>query len=296
MLNTNELFTLRDFLRWTTTQFNQAKLCFGHGTDNAWDEAVALMLHTLYLPHNITRDILDARLTQEEKEKFLALVDQRIKKRMPLAYLTQEAWFAGLSFYVDPRVLIPRSSIAELIQQRFEPWIGSETVSHILDLCTGSGCIAIASAKMFPEAIIDASDISADALQVAEINIKRHEVADQINLIHSDLFKNIPPKKYNIIVSNPPYVDQSDMQSLPPEYLHEPQLGLAAGKDGLDVIKQILSQAANWLTPEGILVIESGNSEIALMEQFPHLPFNWLEFECGDGGVFLLYKKDLESI
>jgi len=296
MQHIDELFTLRDLLRFATSEFNQAELYFGHGTDNAWDEAAALIMHALHLPHSIFREVMDARLTKNEREKIFALIKRRVEQRVPLSYLTNEAWFAGLTFYVDERVLIPRSPIAELIENEFQPWIGDKLVTEILDLCTGSACIAIVCAKAFPDANVDASDISADALAVAKINLEKYSATEQINLIQSDLFENIPAKKYDIIVSNPPYVDQIDMDELPQEYLHEPRLALAAGDDGLDIVKKILKNAANWLTPNGILVVETGNSEAAMIEQFPEIPFNWLEFERGGGGVFLLTKTDLDAL
>lgn len=293
--NYSDLKTIRDFLRLATSKFNEAQLYYGHGTDNAWDEAVTLILHRLYLPHDINPAILDASLTQEERQHLLQLIRDRIEKRIPAAYLTHEAWFAKMSFYVDERVLIPRSPLAELIQNEFQPWILKSEVNHILDLCTGSGCIAIACAKQFPNAEVDASDISEEALAVAKINILRHNLADQVQVYQSDLFKNIPQKKYDIIISNPPYVSLEEMEALPPEYHHEPALGLTAGQEGLDLAKRILREAHNYLSPHGILVVEVGNSELALMEAFPEVPFTWLEFECGGDGVFLLTAEQLKA-
>lgn len=288
-----ELQTIRDFIRFATSRFNEAALYFGHGTDSAWDEAIALILHTLHLPHDISPIVLDARLTQGEKKDLLKLIDLRVTKRIPVPYLTHEAWFGGLSFYVDERVLIPRSPIAELIEKHFEPWTHASRVNHILDLCTGSGCIAIACAKAFPEAAIDASDISSDALAVAKINILRHKVEDQVYLHEANLFSGLPNKQYDIIVSNPPYVSQEEMETLPAEYHHEPTLGLAAGAQGLDCVKQILSDAPSYLKPDGILVVEVGNSEHALAETFSEVPFTWIDFERGGGGVFLLTAEQL---
>lgn len=288
----NELLSIRDFLRWSVSRFNEAGLYYGHGTDNAWDEAVALILHTLFLPHHINPAILDAHLTLHEREQLYKVIRRRIDERIPTAYLTKESWFADLPFYIDERVLIPRSPIAELITHRFEPWVEHE-VETILDLCTGSGCIAVACANVFPECIIDASDISADALAVAKINILRHEVEDQIQLFQSDLFKKLPPKKYDIIVSNPPYVNELEMAELPAEFHHEPTLGLQAGTEGLDIVINILREAQNYLKPQGILIVEVGNSEHALVEKFPDIPFTWLEFKMGGGGVFLLTEKQL---
>jgi ribosomal protein L3 glutamine methyltransferase len=289
----NELITIRDFMRWAVSRFNEAGLFFGHGTETAWDDVAALILHTLHLPHDMDQPILDARLTQAERERIYDIIQRRIKNRLPVPYLTHEAWFAGLSFYVDERVLIPRSPIAELITHEFAPWINMDSVNSILDLCTGSGCIAIACAKQFPDCKIEASDISADALAVAKINLIRHNVLDQVHLYESDLFQAIPPKKYDLILSNPPYVDAKDMAALPPEYLHEPTLGLASGPDGLATTSAILKQALDYLSPEGTLIVEVGNSADALIEQFPDVPFTWLAFQNGGGGVFMLTAKQL---
>jgi len=294
MLDISELKTLRDFIRWAVSQFNQAGLYFGHGTETAWDEAVALVLHALYLPHDINPAVLDAHLIQKEREILYKLIQRRVNERVPLAYLTHEAFFAGLPFYVDERVLIPRSPIAELIENQFQPWVDADSVHHILDLCTGSGCIAIACAKAFPDAQVDASDISAEALAVAKMNVLRHQVEDQVHLHQSDLLTTVPAKKYDIIVSNPPYVDVEDMASLPQEYLHEPQLALAAGTHGIDFAVQIVQNAHRYLTPNGILIVEVGNSEHAFAEHFPDLPLTWLEFNQGGGGVFLLTAKQLK--
>ena len=288
----NELLTIRDFIRWSVSRFNESGLYYGHGTDNAWDESVALILHTLFLPHQINSAILEARITTQEREQLYKKIRRRIDDRLPVAYLTNESWFAELPFYVDERVLIPRSPIAELIQHHFEPWIEHE-VETILDLCTGSGCIAVACAKAFPDSIIDASDISTEALAVAKINVLRHEVEDQVHLHQADLFKGLPAKKYDIIVSNPPYVNELEMSELPPEFHHEPTLGLQAGKEGLDIVINILREAHHHLKPQGILIVEVGNSEYALVEKFPDIPFTWLEFKNGGGGVFLLTAKQL---
>lgn len=293
MTEITELQTIRDYVRWSISQFNQAGLYYGHGTDNALDEALALILHTLHLSHDVYPALLDARLTQTEREQLSKLIRRRVTDRIPVPYLTNEAWFGGLPFYVDERVLIPRSPIAELIEQQFEPWINAESVTSILDLCTGSGCIAIACAKAFPDAAVDASDISNDALTVAKMNVLRHDVEDQVHLHQSDIFKSLPTKKYDIIVSNPPYVDAADMASLPPEFHHEPKSGLEAGLDGLDFAEHILKQAKKYLNPNGILIVEVGNSEYALAEKHPELPFTWLEFERGGGGVFLLTAEQL---
>lgn len=295
MTTHSELQTIRDFIRFATSLFNEGGLNYGHGTDNAWDEAVTLILRALHLPHDINPAVLDAHLIQEERAKLFNLIEQRVKKRIPVPYLIKEAWFAGLSFYVDERVLIPRSPIAELIENHFKPWITTDSVNDILDLCTGSGCIAIACSHAFPEAQVDASDISNDALAVAKINVARHCDFEQVQLHRADLFNGLPNKKYDIIVSNPPYVSAEEMAALPEEYLHEPALGLKAGKEGLDIVTRILNDSLNYIKPDGILVVEVGNSEEALMEKFPSVPFTWLEFQRGGGGVFLLTAEELKA-
>lgn len=291
-----ELYTLRDMLRWIVSQFYAANLFFGHGTDNAWDEAVAIVLYALHLPPDITSQILDARLTTNERRKIVRLVLRRIKERIPSAYITHEAWFAGLPFFVDERVLIPRSPIAELIEQHFSPWIADEQISRILDLGTGSGCIAIACALTFPEVKVDAADVSPAALEVAKLNVDKHNVGEQIRLVQSDLFAELQHEKYDIIISNPPYVSTQEVAELPEEYHHEPILGLVAGKEGLDFAIKILNEAAKHLTDNGILIVEVGNSEHSLVEKYPQIPFTWLEFQRGGGGVFLLTKKQLASL
>lgn len=289
-----ELLTIRDFIRWATSRFIEAGLTYGHGTESAWDEAVALILHTLHLPYDINPAVLDGRLTQSEKNELYTLIQKRIKDHIPVPYLTHEAWFAGLPFYVDERVLIPRSPIAELIEKQFAPWVDVDSTHSILDLCTGSGCIAIACAKAFPDAVIHACDISSDALAVAKLNILRHEVSSEVSLYQSDLFDALPAKTYDLIISNPPYVDAEEMASLPKEYLHEPTLGLAGGSEGLDFAIRILNEASRFLSPHGVLIVEVGNSEVKLAEKFPTIPFVWLEFEKGGGGVFLVTQKELK--
>jgi ribosomal protein L3 glutamine methyltransferase len=286
-----ELQTLRDFLRWITSRFHEAGLFYGHGNEDAFNEASQLILSTLKLPVETLPDIfLDARLSSTEKTQLLSLTEKRIEQRIPLPYLTHEAWFAGLPFYVDERVLIPRSPFAELIESQFQPWlIDPDDVSQILDLCTGSGCIAIACAMAFENARVDAVDISAEALAVAEININKHNMPAQVTAIESDLWQAIKAEKqYDLIVSNPPYVGADEMTTLPDEYRHEPVPALEAADNGLAIVEQILLNAADYLTETGLLFVEVGNSDIAVQERWPETPFLWLDFEQGGHGVFML--------
>ncbi len=288
-----ELHSIGDFIRWGASEFNKAELFFGHGTDNAIDDAAVLVLHALNLANEKIPNILwHSRLTSSEKQQVYNILLRRIKEAIPTPYLTNEAWFSNLDFYVDSRVLIPRSPIAELIQQGFEPWVEPNQVNYMLDLCTGSGCIAIASAVVaFPDAKIDAVDISADALDVAKKNIETYGLNERVNAIQSDLFSNLDGKVYDLIVCNPPYVDAEELAAMPKEYHHEPRLGLEAGDNGLLLVEQILRQAAKHLTANGILIVEVGLSQKYLMEH--ELPFMWLDFERGGEGVFLLTAKQL---
>ena len=291
----SELRTVNDLVRWGVSHFNKAGIYFGHGTDNAVDEALALVLHGLHLEHGLPGELMTARVTQPEREVVIGLFRRRIEEKLPAAYLTKEAWFAGLKFFVDERVLVPRSPIAELIESGFEPWVDSSRVNSVLDLCTGSGCIAIACAHAFPEAEVDAADISGDALAVARINTDQHHLSGQVSLVKSDVFNQLTGQTYDVIVSNPPYVDAQDMSALPHEFTHEPALGLEAGADGLDIVTRILREARAHLNPGGILVVEVGNSQHALMEKYPEVPFMWVEFARGGDGVFVLDYSTLQQ-
>jgi len=289
----DSLITIKDFIRWGASRFNEANIFFGHGTDNAFDESAYLTLHTLHLPADTPSFYLDGHLTATERDELIRVFKQRVEQRLPAPYITHEAWFAGLPFYVDERVLIPRSPIAELIEQGFAPWIDPDAIKSVLDLCTGSGCIAIASALALPHAQVDAADISDDALAVAQKNVETLDVAGQVQLIKSDLFGALDEKRYDVIVTNPPYVDQPEMDALPAEFRHEPTMALESGDDGLDAIKIILAEAASHLNDGGILIAEVGASQPQLEEAFPELPFTWLEFERGGSGIFLLTKEQL---
>ena len=288
----NELHTIQDMLRWSVSRFNAAEVYYGHGTDNPWDEAVQLVLPTLYLPMDIPEEMRNARLTLSERHRIVERVIRRINERIPVAYLTNKAWFCGHEFYVDERVSVPRSPIGELIDNRFAGLI-SGAPQHILDMCTGSGCIAIACAYAFPEAEVDAVDISGEVLEVTEHNIQQHGLEQQVTPIRSDLFRELPALRYDLIVTNPPYVDEEDMSDLPDEFRHEPELGLAAGSDGLKLVRRILACAPDYLSDDGVLICEIGNSMVHLMAQYPDIPFVWLEFDNGGDGVFMLTRQQL---
>jgi len=291
---TAALHTVRDYLRFAISRFNQEKLTFCHGSSNAYDEAAYLILHTLQLPLDNLEPFLDARLTDGERTELLHIIRQRVEQRIPIAYLTHEAFLGDFSFYVDQRVIIPRSFIAELLREQLSPWvIDPEAVSSVLDLCTGSGCLAIIAAHAFQNAKIDALDLSADAIAVAERNVTEYNLGNRINLIESDLFQSVGDQKYDIIISNPPYVDAESVRALPGEYLHEPALALGSGDDGLDATRIILEHAATQLTDNGILIVEIGHNREVLEAAFPNLPFTWMEVSAGDQFVFMLHKNDL---
>ncbi|MEZ5478066.1 MAG: 50S ribosomal protein L3 N(5)-glutamine methyltransferase [Thiolinea sp.] len=294
--DTEQLQTIRDFIRWGTSRFMEAELSFAHGLASALDEAAYLVLHALHLPVDTPESYFDGRLTDSERLQVSKLLRRRVLERRPAAYLTNEGWFAGLPFYVDERVLIPRSPLAEWVEKQFYPWVEPEQVNHILDLCCGSGCIGIACAYAFPHAEVDLSDVSIDALEVAQTNIKRHGVQGHVHAVHSDLFDKLEGRRYDLIVSNPPYVDAEDMASMSAEFHHEPVLGLEAGQDGLNLARRILKDAARHLTPHGILLVEVGNSQYALRQAYPDIDFHWLEFERGGDGVFLLTAEQLAEL
>lgn len=289
------LSSIRDYIRWSASRFAEARVFFGHGSVSALDEAAALVLHTVHQPYDLSDFYLAAALTLEERQKVVEIIERRINERKPSAYLTHEAVFAGLPFYVDERVLVPRSPVAELIEQRFAPWIDEDRVGRILDLCTGSACIAIACAYAFPEASVDAVDLSLEALAVAEINVEKHGLSDSVTLYHSDLFEQLPSGRYDVIVSNPPYVATAEWEQLPLEYRAEPDMGFQGGPSGLDLVLRILIEAGRFLSEHGVLIVEVGSSAETLQTLFPAVPFYWLDFERGGEGVFLLTAEQLSQ-
>lgn len=288
----DQLTTVRDYVRWAASRFEQAELFYGHGTDNAWDDAAALILQSLYLPWNSNAEAWAATLTLAERECLVARVEARVSLNTPVPYLTGQAWFCGLKFCVNEDVLIPRSPIAELIENGFEPWLASAP-GQILDMCAGSGCIGIACAYAFEWAEVDLAEISEPAIAVAQKNIEQHQLQDRVRAVHSDCFNSAELGSYDLIVSNPPYVNAEDLAAMPSEFHNEPSLALGSGEDGLDFCRRFLTQAANHLNDDGVLVVEVGNSWPALEQAFPALPFTWLEFERGGHGVFVLNKQDL---
>lgn len=289
-----ELLTLRDLIRYGVSRLNGAQVALGHGSDNAWDEAVYLTLHALHLPLDTLEPFLDARLLSEERNRVLELIDRRVTERLPAAYLTNEAWLRGHRFYVDQRVIVPRSPIAELLDEGLAPWIQDAlAVENVLDMCTGSGCLAILSALAFPYAHVDAVDVSPDALEVARRNVDDYGLADRLDLHESNLFDSVPPCQYDVIICNPPYVNSGSMDALPQEYRHEPQLALAGGDDGMDLVRRILEAAPRFLRPEGVLVLEIGHERDFFEAAFPQLSPVWLDTEQASDQLLLLTREQL---
>lgn len=294
--DTESLITVRDWLRFAVSRFNEARLCFGHGSDNAFDEAAYLILHTLHLPLDRLDPFLDASLTHGESEQVQAIIERRVKERLPAAYLTREAWLAGHRFYVDERVIVPRSHIAGLLSDQLAPWVEApDETASVLDLCTGSGCLAILAALAFPQARVDAADLSNDALAVAARNITDYGLDKRVQRIASDMFGALAGRSYDVIISNPPYVNAESVAALPLEYLAEPVMALGSGEDGLDATREILGHARAHLNPSGLLVVEIGHNRHALEAAYPGLPFTWLETESGDEFVFMLKREDLPA-
>lgn len=286
--------TVRDLLRYAVTRFNEAELAFGHGTTNAYDEAAYLILHTLHLPLDLLDPFLDARLTDEETTTVLGVIERRATERVPAAYITHEAWMHGVRFYVDERVIVPRSFIGELLQDGLQPYVEDpELVGAVLELCTGSGCLAVLAAHAFPNADIDAVDLSAPALEVAARNVHEHDLDERISLFQGDLFAPLPERLYDVIITNPPYVNAESMQTLPAEYRHEPEMALAGGADGMDIVRRIIGEARRWLTDEGVLVVEIGNERANVEAAFGGLDLVWLPTSAGDDNVFLIQAADL---
>lgn len=290
----SRLTTLRDYIRWAVSRFQGERLFFGHGTDNAWDEARQLVLGALHLPWEMADSYLDCRLEDDEREHLNALLQRRIEERVPVPYLLGQAWFCGLPFVVDERVLIPRSPIGELIDGRFAPWLVGEP-ARVLDLCTGSGCIGIACAYAFPEAEVVLADLSFEALEVANRNIEQHGLEERVYTVQGDGFDGLPGQRFDLIVCNPPYVDAEDFADMPDEYRHEPALALACGDDGLDLVRRLLVEAADHLSEQGLLIVEVGNSQQHVEALYPEVDFTWLEFERGGHGVFLLAAAQLRA-
>ena len=291
-----ELFTIRDWLRFSVSRFEESEIFFGHGTDNAYDEAVWLIMSALHLPHDTLHNFLDARITESERKQLSHLIERRISERIPTAYLLREAWLQGFKFYVDERVIVPRSFIAELLEDGLQAWIEyPELIHSAADICTGSGCLGVLLANAFPDAAIDVVDISKDAIAVSNINIANYGLQERVQAIESDMFSALKGKKYDLIISNPPYVDAPSMATLPREYQIEPQLALGSGAAGLDHTHTILREAAKHLNDNGILVVEIGHNRDALIDAYPNLPFTWLDTTSGDEFVFLLSKQQLQS-
>lgn len=294
---TTPFSTVRDLLRYAVTRFTREKLFFGHGSENAFDEAAYLILHTLSLPIDRLEPFLDARLLPEEIASVMDIIERRVTDRIPAAYLTGEAWLQGYSFQVERGVIIPRSFLAELIIEQFSPWVPDPgDITDILELCTGSGCLAIMLADQFPNAIVDAVELSPAALGVAQTNINRYGMKGRIQLHHADLYDGIPDKLYQLIVTNPPYVNQTSMENLPPEYLHEPQMALAGGFDGMDIVRRIVRTAGERLTDDGLLIVEIGNEAEHAIAAFPELELTWLSTSGGDNRVFLLTAEQLKGL
>jgi ribosomal protein L3 glutamine methyltransferase len=290
----DQLHSVQDWIRFAASEFERNGLYYGHGTDNPWDEAVLLVTASLCLPTDLNLQYGSCRLIDDEKSLLAERIQRRAQERIPVAYIINQAWFCGLPFYVDERVLVPRSPLAEIIQNRVSPWMDDREPVRVLDLCCGSGCIGIAALQVFPGAQLDLADLSRDALDVAEINIDNHNLWDQVAAIESNLFDNLTPG-YDLILSNPPYVDAEDLADMPAEYHHEPEMGLGSGEDGLDITRQILAKAAQYLNPKGVLVVEVGNSWIHLQANYPNVPFTWAEFENGGDGVFVFSKEQLDQ-
>lgn len=288
-----DLFTVRDFLRFAMSAFTRHQVHFGHGTDNAMDESAYLVLQAMDLPPDLGEEWMGSNLSSTERHHLANLLRRRCIERVPTAYLVNRAWFAGLPFRADARALVPRSPLAEPIQQGFTPWVDPERVERILDLCTGGGCIALACAHYFPDAIVDGVDLSADALELARLNRADLGLEDRVELLEGDLFAPVAGRRYDLIVSNPPYVDAQDMSELPAEHLHEPRMALAAGEDGLDIVRRILREAPDHLNEGGVLIVEVGNSLVHVENAWPEIPFTWMHFEHGEDGVFMLTREQL---